>query len=161
MQNMRDKRLVAEHRGGSLSMDNHRKLIIWAVMCSEHILPLIEENIDIRLLHGLNVAKAWGNGNVKTGEAIKASLGAHAAARESFDLTSIAVARSVGHAVATAHMADHSLGAALYALKTVKYAGKSVDEEKKWQNKKLQKLPAEIVELVLNTMAKKEKSLHI
>ena len=47
---------------------------------------------------------------------------------------SIAVARSIGQAVATAHMADHSLGAAIYALKAVKFADKSIDAERKWQN---------------------------
>ena len=36
------------------------------------------------------------------------------------DYAEIAVARAIGHTVATAHMADHSLGAALYALKAVK-----------------------------------------
>jgi len=43
-------------------------------------------------------------------------------------------------------MADHSLGAALYALKAVKNSGKSVDVERKWQN---EQLPSEIRELVL------------
>jgi len=56
-------------------------------------------------------------GNIPVGGAMKDSLGAHAVARESINPISIAVARSIGQAVATAHMADHSLGAALYALK--------------------------------------------
>lgn len=56
------------------------------------------------------------------------------------------MARSVGHAVATAHMADHSLGAAWYALKAVKNAGKSIDAERKWQ---YEQLPSEIKKLVL------------
>jgi hypothetical protein len=43
-------------------------------------------------------------------------------------------------------MADHSLGSAWYALKAVKMAGKSVDEERKWQD---EQLPPEIRELVL------------
>ena len=94
---------------------------------------------------------------------MKASVGAHAVARESSNPTSIAVARSIGHAVATAHMADHSLGGPLYALKAVKYSGRSVDNEREWQNGQLQQLqlPSEIVELVLITMEKKAKSLKI
>ena len=59
----------------------------------------------------------------------------------------IAVARSVGHAVATAHMADHSLRAAEYALKSIKLAGKSVDIERKVQDKHLS---LDITELVLS-----------
>ena len=43
-------------------------------------------------------------------------------------------------------MADHSLGAALYALKAVKNAGGSVIEERKWQD---EQLPLEIRDLVL------------
>jgi hypothetical protein len=53
-------------------------------------------------------------------------------------------------------MADHSVGAALYALKAVKHAGKSVEEEREWQNKQLQQLPSAIVDLVVSTMMKKE-----
>ena len=69
-----------------------------------------------------------------------------ALAKESSNPTAIAVARSVGHAVATAHAADHSLGAALYALKAVKSAGKSIEAERDWQDKQL---PIEIKDLIL------------
>jgi hypothetical protein len=152
---MRDKRFIAEHRGGPLTTDNHRKLIRWARECSEHVLSLINGNIDERLLHALQVAKEWENGNLNTGEAMKASLGAHAAARESSNPVSISVARSVGQTVATAHMADHSIGGAIYALKAVKLSGKSIEEEKVWQIKQLKHLNLEIVELVLTTMKQK------
>lgn len=74
-------------------------------------------------------------------------------ANELSNPTSITVARSVGHAVATAHMADHSLGAAWYALKAVKNEGKSVDDEIKWQN---EQLPLEIKELVLTARKAKK-----
>ena len=158
---MRDNRFVAVHRGGSLTKDNHHKLIRWARECSEHVLSLIDENMDERLVHALYVAREWENENVAVGDAMKASLGAHAVARESSNPTSIAIARSIGQAVATAHMADHSLGAALYALKAVKHAGKSIHEEREWQEIQLKKLPPEIVELVLTTMMKKEKGLKI
>jgi len=158
---MRDKRFVAVHRGGLLNKDTHQKLIRWARECSEHVLSLIDENIDRRLVHALHLAKEWENENVRVGDAMKASLGAHAVVRESTNSVLIAVARSIGHTVATAHMADHSLGGALYALKAVKHAGKSIDEEREWQNKQLQQLPSEIVELVLIARSKKEKILKI
>jgi hypothetical protein len=158
---MRDRRFIAEHRGGLLTKDNHHQLIRWARECSEHVISLIDENIDKRLIHALHIAKEWENGNIPTGDAMKASLNAHVVARESSNPISIAVSRSIGHAVATAHMADHSPGAALYALKAIKLAGKSIDKEKEWQNMKLKQLPAEIVNLVLTTMVKKEKSLKI
>lgn len=150
---MRDKRFIAEHRGGSLSKDNHQKLIKWAVECSKHVLSLIDNDIDERLLHALHVAEEWGNENVKTGVAMKASSGAHTVARESSDPASIAVARSIGHAVATAHMADHAIGAALFALKAVKKAGQPIDAEREWQN---EKLPAELMDIILSARSKKE-----
>ncbi len=143
---MRDKRFIAEHRGGPLKKEQHRQLIKWACDCAEHVLPLFGEKLDERLKNALLIAKEWANGKATVGDAMKASVEAHAVARESSNPVSIAVARSVGHAVATAHMADHSLGAALYALKAVKNAGKSVDAERKWQN---EQLPSEIKELVL------------
>jgi hypothetical protein len=162
---MRTKRFVAVHRGGTLTKEHHRQLIRWARECSEHVLSLIDGPVDKRLVHALRVAKEWENGNATTGDSMKASLGAHAAAREASDTVVTAVARSAGQVVATAHMADHSLGTALYALKAVKHAGKSVEEEREWQNEQLRSRfkagPPEIVELVLITMMEKEKGLKI
>jgi len=51
-------------------------------------------------------------------------------------------------------MADHSLGAALYALKAVKIAVQSVDAERTWQR---EQLPSVIKGLVLTAMSLKEK----
>lgn len=160
---MRDKRFVAVHRGGLLTKENHHKLIKWARACAEHVLSLSDGTLDARLLHALHVAKEWENGNVPVGDAMKASVGAHAVAREATNPISIAVARSIGHAVATAHMADHSLGGPLYALKAVKCADGSIDEERKWQKEQLQQLqlPSEVMELVLITLMEKEKAFKI
>jgi hypothetical protein len=158
---MRDKRFIAEHRGGLLTKSNHQKLMRWAYVCSEHVLSLINEKMDERLLVALQIAKEWENETAPVGLAMKASASAHAAAREYSDPVSIAVARSIGHAVATAHMADHSPGAALYAMKALKLAGKSIDEERDWQTSQLQQLPSEIVDLILATMTTKAKGLKI
>ena len=155
---MRDKRFVAEHRGGPLKKEQHIQLITWACDCSEHVLHLFGEKTDERLKNALVTAREWSRGNASVGDAMKASAAAHAAARESQDPTATAVARSVGHAVATAHMADHSLGAALYALKAVKNAGKSTDAERQWQQ---EQLPPEIKDLVLTAMREKEKIFKI
>ena len=143
---MRDKRFIRDHRGGTLKKEQHYQLIKWACDCSRHVLYLFGEKIDERLKNALDTAQAWEKGNASVGDARKASVAAHAVARGSSNPTAIAVARSVGHAVATAHMADHSLGAAWYALKAVKNSDKSVDAEIKWQN---EQLPPEIKELVL------------
>jgi len=143
---MRDKRFIAEHRGGPLKKEQHYLVITWACDCAENVLHLFGEITDERLKNALLIAQEWAQGNASTGDAMKASVAAHAVAREYSHPTSIAVARSVGHAAATAHMADHSLGAALYALKAVKNAGKSPDAERRWQD---EQLPSEIKDLIL------------
>jgi len=143
---MRDKRFIAEHRGGPLKKEQHYQLMTWACDCAEHVLPLFGKTIDDRLKIALLIAREWARGNATTGDAMKGSLSVHALARESSDPTAIAVARSVGQAVATAHMADHALGAAWYALNAVNHAGMSVKAERRWQDKRL---PPEIKDLVL------------
>ena len=143
---MRDKRFIAEHRDGLLKKEQHCQVITWACNCAEHVLPLFGEITDERLKNGLLIAREWVTGNASVGDAMKASVAAHAVARESSHPASIAVARCVGHAVATAHMADHALGAALYALKAVKHAGASTDAERSWQD---EQLPSEIKDLIL------------
>lgn len=144
---MRDKRFIAEHRGGPLKKEQHHQLMTWACDCSVHVLPLFGETIDERLIYALQVAQAWNEGNASVGEARKASMNAHTVAREASNPISVAVARTVGQAVATAHMADHSPGAAWYALKAVKGASKPIEVERHWQD---EHLPPEVKELVLS-----------
>lgn len=134
---MRDKRFVAEHRGGLLNKHQHFKLIILACNYSEHILHLFGDKVDDRLILALKVAKDWTTGNATVCDARKASLGAIAVANECINATSVFVARCVGHAVATAHMADHSIQAAKYALKAVKSSGQSLEKERYWQDEQL------------------------
>jgi len=155
---VRDKRFIAEHRGGVLTKEQHRQLIQWACACVEKVLPLFGEEPDSRLLMAIHVAGEWKNGSASVGEARKAALEAIALANETLNPVSEAVARAAGHAAATAHMADHALGAALYAMKAVKTAGKSVEAERKWQN---DQLPFEILDLVTSSRTIKEKFLRI
>lgn len=144
---MRDKRFIAEHRGGPLKKEQHLQLMRWACACAGNVLSLVGEEFGERLKNVLLVAKEWDKGNATVGDARKASLVAITVAKETTSPIALAVIRSVGHAVATAHMADHSLRAAWYAIKAVKSAGKSIDTERKWQN---EQLPTEIKELVLS-----------
>jgi hypothetical protein len=150
---MRDQRFIAVHRGDPLSLEHHRLLIRWAHACALHVLALFGPVPDERLRHALTVAKAWERGQASVGEARKASVEAHAVAREASNPSAIAVARAVGHAVATAHMADHALGPAWYALKAVEAAGQSIEAERTWQDAQI---PAEIRELVLSARQSKK-----
>ena len=64
-----------------------------------------------------------------------------------------AIARSIGHVVATAHMADHAPGSADYALKAIKLTGRSVDEERQWQD---EHLTPDIRDLVMSARLKRK-----
>jgi hypothetical protein len=136
-----------------LNKEEHYQLIAWAVDCAEHVMHLYGEPVDKRLKDALRVAGEWRSGDASVGDAMRAAVAAHAAAREASDPAAIAVARSAGHAVATAHMADHSLGAAWYALKAVKNAGTSVDAERRWQD---EQLPSGIRDLILTARKSRE-----
>ena len=147
---MRDRRFVAVHRGGPLDLQKHRLLASWAADCAERVLPLVDEcRSDDRPRQAVETARAWARGEVPVGAAQKAAVAAHAAAREVTSKAAIAAARAAGHAVATAHMADHSLGGAFYALKAIEAKGASPEPERAWQ---LEQIPEEVRELVLSAL---------
>ena len=117
------------------------------------MLPLFEEcSSDDRPRRAIEVARAWANGEVSVGDAQKAAVAAHAAARSVASQSACAAARAAGHAVATAHMADHCLGVPLYALRAIEAAGESADAERAWQ---LEQLPDAVRELVVSALARR------
>jgi hypothetical protein len=153
---MRDRRFVAVHRGGSLAPEEHRLLALWAAACAEHVLPLFENcSSDDRPRRAIDAARAWAKGGISVGAARKAAVAAHAAARRVKSRSASAAARAAGHAVATAHMADHSLGPCVYAPKAVKAAGGLAGVERVWQ---IAQLPDEVRELVLSGLERRLRS---
>lgn len=150
---MRDQRFKAVHRGGTLDLDRHRQLALWAADCAEHVLALFKENHphDDRPRRAIETARAWSAGKVGVGAARAASVAAHAAAREATDIAAREAARAAGHAVATAHMADHSLGPAWYGVRAVRAAAgvEAAQRERGWQ---LEQLSPSISELVLSAL---------
>lgn len=158
---MRDRRFVAMHRGGDLSPEDHRALMCWGISCSQRVLNYYDKEHRGPLIDAMRVAEAWSSGEASTGEAITASRKAHALARTIDDPVAQAIVRSVAHVVATAHMADHSMGGALYAQRALKFAGKPFLEEREWQLEQLHGLPDDLSELVKNTLAFKAKGLGL
>lgn len=150
---MRDARFVAVHRGGLLTDDDHRLLMGWALACTFHVLPLFHTQLDERLAEALNVARQWADRETATGACIKASRVAHAYARQAKERTEELLARCIGQAVATAHMADHCLGPAWYARKLVAHSGGSAEAERAWQIGQLRALPSHLQLLI--SMARK------
>lgn len=147
---MRDRRFVTVHRGGPLDASRHRLLAAWAADCAERLLPLFEAcSSDNRPRLAIQTARAWVCCEVSVGECQKASFAAHAAARDVAGEAATAAARAAGHAVATAHMADHSLGPVFYGRKAIEAAGHSPEAEQTWQ---ITQLPDEIQKLVLSAL---------
>ncbi len=149
---MRDKNFIAEHRGGLLKMRDHRLLAKWAADCAEHILNAVWMNKeDLRPFRAVEQGRAWSRGENRVGDCQKAAVAAHAAARACKDPAAIAAARCAGHAVATAHMADHCFGVG-YALKAATLAGLDVEQERAWQKRHL---PRQVRKLVITGQARR------
>lgn len=150
----RDPRLVTVRRGGTLKDADHRLLAVWAAACAEHVLHFFEEAHPggERPRRAIEQARAWARGEITMTQARAAALAAHDAARGASGAAKEA-ARAAGHAVAVAHMADHELGAAAYAIRAVRAAAYTDDRddvgraECRWQRAQL---PVEIHDLVLD-----------
>lgn len=125
------------------SRTDQKTLAIWAIDCTERVLPYFEEAFpaDHRPREAIRTLRAWlDTGEFKMTVIRKASLAAHAAAREvGEDNGARSAARSAGQAVATAHVPSHSIGAAIYALQAIDRtsdpaeAEAAVSKERDWQ----------------------------
>ncbi len=74
------------------------------------------------------------------------------------DKAAIAAARAAGQAVATAHFADHSMGALLYALKALEAAGYATESELEFQ---LAKIPEHLRDPIYSGLDLRMKKLGI
>jgi hypothetical protein len=159
----RDPRFVTIRRGGSLSDADHRLLAAWAADCAEHVLPYFtaQRPDDDRPRRAIEGARAWSRGEITMNQAREAAYAAHAAARAATGAAR-EVARAAGHAVAVAHMADHELGAAAYAIRAVRAAtpdgvrDEAGRQECQWQRAQL---PLAIRNLVLSDQELRNKKL--
>jgi len=150
----RDPRFVTVRRGGTLEDPQHRLLASWAADCAEHVLEYFSSQHpdDDRPRCAIEQARAWSRGKISMTEARQAAYAAHDAARAATGAAREA-ARAAGHAVATAHMADHELGAAAYAIRAVRAASppdvrdEAGRNECRWQR---EQLPEAIRALVLS-----------
>ncbi len=125
---------------------DQRLLATWAADCAERVLPFFEKAYpkDGRPHKAIEACRTWVRTGVFSMAVIrKASLAAHAAAREANgnDAACFA-AHAAGQAVATAHVPQHAFGAAYYALKAVAAANPADAEariagELNWQSRRL------------------------
>ncbi|WP_120520970.1 putative immunity protein [Arthrobacter celericrescens] len=150
---VRDPRLVTVRRGGTLSDAHHHLLAEWAARCAEHVLPHFEAERpdDPRPREAITQLRAWIRGAIGMMESRAAGGHAMAAARP---LTGAArhAAFAAGQAGVVAHVAEHDLGAAAYAIKAAVAAAPAGEAEaarrmeRDWQRSLL---PEEIRGMVL------------
>lgn len=151
---VRDPRLITVRRGGTLTDDDHHLLALWAADCAEHVLPLFEREVtdDDRPRLAIEAARAWVRGELPMMAA--RALGGHAmgAARPLTGGPRFA-AYAAGQAACVAHVAEHDLGAASYAIKAARAAVPDDEAESVrrrecgWQRRRL---PASVRDLVLD-----------
>lgn len=140
------------------SKEDQKLMATWAADCAERVLPFFEEAYpdDDRPRKALETCRTWvRTGVFKMAEIRGASLSSHAAARAVKENDPARqAARAAGQAVATAHVAQHAYGGALYALKAIAArdpvnAEENVIKERDWQARHL---PKHLREEVINRL---------
>lgn len=150
---VKDPRIVTIRRGGLLSDEDHRRLALWAALCADHVLGIFERYNaeDEGPRTAVLKAMAWARGEIRTTESKIAAYHANRSGRDAPKPAKYA-AYSAGQAAVVAHVPEHGLGAAAYAIRAVLEengtgdAARSARAEWEWQMSQLQ---PEIRELVI------------
>ena len=128
---VRDPRLVTIRRGGRLTDTDHRLIALWAATRAEHVLSLFERAVpdDPRPRQAIGATRAWVRGELPM--MATRALGGHAmgAARPLGGAARFA-AYAAGQAACVAHVPEHDLGAAAYAIKAAQAAAPPAEREK-------------------------------
>ena len=122
-------------------------LALWAIDCCNRVLPYFEQIYpnDRRPREALETLKTWlDTETFKMSVIRKASLDAHAAAKEVKEDYAKYIAHAAGQAVATAHVPTHALGCSVYCIRAVATYSDNITDglinEKNWQLQQLQKI---------------------
>lgn len=148
---VRDPRLVSVRRGGLLTDADHRLLALWAAACAAHVLELFEvsNRDDARPRAAIEAVRAWARGETKM-MATRAVGGRAMAAARPLRGASRFAAYAAGQAACVAHVPEHDLGAAAYAIKAAAAAAPrdrdAASAERDWQR---QQIPGHLRALVL------------
>lgn len=151
---VRDPRLITIRRGGWLTDTDHHLIALWAATCAEHVLSLFEDAVpdDPRPRQAIDAARAWVRGELPMMRT--RALGGHAmgAARPLRGAARL-TAYAAGQAACVAHVPEHDLGAAAYAIKAAQAAAPPAEREKTrrlecaWQRAQL---PPQVRDLVID-----------
>jgi hypothetical protein len=145
-----------------IKITDKKTLAVWAIDCTKRVLQFFEAKYprDFRPRQAISTLQKWiETGEFKLSVIRKASLDAHAAAREvGYDNPARSAARAAGQAVATAHVAQHAYGPAIYAQQAIfratnvnksKYTAKV---ERDWQYQHLQKLRGSTLNIIKKSL---------
>lgn len=137
---VRDPRLITVRRGGTLTDADHQTLALWAASCAVRVLPyfVAAQPSDDRPAAAIEAARTWARGELPMMAA--RAIGGHAmgAARPLRGAARFA-AYAAGQAACVAHVPEHDLGAAAYAIKAVRTAEgeRAGRAERDWQREQL------------------------
>lgn len=130
-----------------IAQTDQKTLARWATECAKRLLPYFENQFpdDSRPKKAIETLSDWlKSGVFKMSVVRKASLDAHAAAREvGADSPARSAARAAGQAVATAHVKTHAYGPAIYGQQAIFRDTGSIDaanKERDWQYQRLLEL---------------------
>jgi len=119
---------------------DQKVLALWDAECAEHVLACFEEKHpgDDRPQKAIQACRRWvADGVFKMAAIRKASLDAHAAARDAEEEDARAAAHAAGQAVAAAHVPTHALASAVYGIRAAAARAGDADEglirERDWQ----------------------------
>lgn len=151
---VRDPRLVVIRRGGTLTDTDHHLLALWAASCAANVLHHFESvrPEDTRARDAIAHVRAWVLGEVGMMQSRAAGGHAMGAARHLRGAARFA-AYAAGQAACVAHVPEHELGAAAYAIKAVQAAAPAAEgkaaglRECEWQRRQL---PQAIRDLILD-----------
>lgn len=149
---------ILERRGGPLTKEEHLSLMKWALLVIEHG----NKTLKLKISKELEIAYSWKEEKASVKDCMDASRRVHKAARDIEDDFLRCYTRAVGQSIATAHMADHSMGASLYIQKCFKMKGLDIEKERAVHYSLLQDLvPLSLYEEVIERLQKKEKSFSL
>jgi hypothetical protein len=136
-----------------LNTRDHRKLVLWAADCAEHVLSCFESAYrdDDRPRNAIEAARGLARLKVDMKEARAAAFAAHAAASDADHFAARTAARSPGHAGATGHAATHARHAATYTVTAMRFGIKgeyteaAEARERDWQRERLPERLAQVL----------------
>lgn len=118
----------------------------WSLEIAKHILEIAEiEYLKIdEIVDGFKINELWQQGKARIYDVRKAGFSIHKLTRDSDNEIYTVALRVVGHAVASAHMKEHSMVASDYAVKVINLLYPNdmnrVLIERNWQLNKLKDL---------------------